>query len=335
MEKYHRPTIIDIAREAGVSKATVSRVLTHPEIVSEATKIRVQGVIDKYSYIPNLFAQSLNGAPSKMIGLIIDELSNFFFIEIAEGIDSILGPQYYTMHLLSSRWVMERENELVKSLINSCVDGVLLAPVKPDSPAIKTLQNSQIPFIVMNCIPDDETVSYVACDNIKGGTLAAQFINENRPEQVILITGFDDQSKQHRVEGFTATIHNEIPYFHYEAINTFEQGSHLVDQILLPKGLKHKKTTLFVTNDNVAIGVMNRLLECGIKIPEQVSIIGYDDIRLANLCRVPLTTISQSSNLMGSIAARELLNLIDKGNNSCYKYLIEPSLVIRESTQKA
>ncbi len=333
MEKFHRPTITDIAREAGVSKATVSRVLTHPEIVSEATKARVQSVIDKYSYIPSLFAQSLNGAPSKMIGIIIDELSNFFFIEIAEGIDDVLGPQYYTMHLLSSRWVLERETELVKSLINSCVDGVLLAPVRPDSPAIKILQTSNIPFIVMNCIPDDESVSYVACDNIKGGELAAQFVNENRPDQVILITGFNDQSLQHRVEGFSRVIDNDIAHFHYEAIETFEQGSQLVDTILLEKDLKHKKTTLFVTNDNVAIGVMNRLLECGIKIPEQVSIIGYDNIRLANLCRVPLTTISQSSNSMGSIAARELLNLVQNKGNEPYKYLIEPSLVIRESTK--
>lgn len=332
MEKYHRPTITDIAREAGVSKATVSRVLSHPEIVSAATRKKVQKIIDKYSYIPNLFAQSLNGAPSKMIGIIIDELSNFFFIEIAEGIDSILGPQYYTMHLLSSRWIMERENELVKSLINSCVDGVLLAPVKPDSPAIKTLQTSNIPFIVMNCIPDDDTISYVACDNVKGGCLAAEFINEQNPEQVILITGFDDQSKQHRVQGFSATLRKDIPYNHYEAINTLEEGSHLVDQLIANNAIEYKKTTLFVTNDNVAIGVMNRLHECGIKIPEQVSIIGYDNIRLAELCRVPLTTVSQYSNLMGSIAARELLNLIHEGSKKPFKYLIEPSLVIRDST---
>ena len=202
MKRHKSPTILDIAREAGVSKATVSRVLMHPEIVSDETKFKVHKVIEKNSYIPSQFAQGLNGAPTKKIGIIIDELSNFFFIEIAEGIDTILGPQYYAMHLLSSKWVIEREIELVRSLINSRVDGVILAPVASNSPAIKLLQKSHIPFIVMNCVPDDESVSYISCDNIKGGEIAAEFINKEKPNQILLITGFDVQSMQYRAEGF-------------------------------------------------------------------------------------------------------------------------------------
>ncbi len=331
-EKPKRPTIIDIAREAGVSKATVSRVLTRPEIVSEETRKKILKIIEKHSYIPNQFAQGLNGTPTKRIGIIIDELSNFFFIEIAEGIDSILAPQDYTMHLLSSRWVMEKETDLVRSLINSRVDGIIIAPVKPDSPAIKLLKTSHIPFIVMNCIPDDPEVSYISGDNVKGGELVAHYIYQQKPEQVILITGFDVQSMQFRAQGFKKNLSKEIPFYHFEHVDTLEQGSQLVDNRLLKMDIEHKKTSIFVTNDNVAIGVMNRIVNCGIKIPEQVSIIGYDDIRLANLCRIPLTTISQSSNMMGTIAATQLLNQIHGNSDKPFKHLIEPTLVMREST---
>ena len=119
-------TISDIAREAGVSKATVSRVLTHPELVKPATQERVKRVMEKHEYVPNHIAQSLAGNPTKMIGVVIDELSNFFFIEVAEGISNILSPLGYSMLLVSSRWIEEEPSGEI--LISSQVDGVLLAP---------------------------------------------------------------------------------------------------------------------------------------------------------------------------------------------------------------
>ncbi|MDX9810421.1 MAG: LacI family DNA-binding transcriptional regulator [Sphaerochaetaceae bacterium] len=324
-------TIMDIAKEAGVSKATVSRVMSNPSIVRKATRERILAIMEKYSYIPNHLAQGLSGSPTNMIGILIDELANFFFIEVTEGIDTILSPKNYSMQITSSRWIYEREIELVRSLISSRVDGVLLAPVRPDSQAIEMLKQSHIPFIVMNCIPEDPTVSFVACDNKRGGELAAEFINNNVQDQVVLITGFNDQSMQHRVQGFTSKIDRRFVFRQYEGINTLEAGYDLVPRLMEETNLIGEKTTLFVTNDNVAIGIINRLCELDLDIPDQVSIIGYDDIRLASLCRVPLTTISQSGISMGSISANMLIELINGNVIEPYRHLITPRLVIRQS----
>ncbi len=171
-------TIDDIALEAGVSKATVSRVISHPEIVSKRTQERVRAVMDKYSYTPSLLAQGLAGSPTRTIGVIIDELSNFFFfIEIAEGIDRILSPNGYSMLLSSSRWVEEREIQLVRSLISNRVQGVLIAPISENSTAIKLLQEAGIPFVVINSIPKDPSISYVCCDNFEGGAALLRTIS--------------------------------------------------------------------------------------------------------------------------------------------------------------
>ena len=322
-------TIDDIAREAGVSKATVSRVLSHPELVRPATQERVRKIIDKYSYSPNHLAQGLAGTPTKTIGVVIDELSNFFFIEIAEGVDRILSNQQYSMLLCSSKWIEEEETRLVQSLIASRVDGVLLSSIKPNSKSMELLTKANIPFVVLNCIPEDPSISYVCCNNIQGGQLAAEHINNDRKEQTAIITGFEHQTIEDRLNGFLEAIDDKEHVIHYNQIETQEDGYNLVSKLIEEIQIAKKTTFLFVTNDNVAIGIINALAEHYIKIPEQVSIIGYDNIRVSAISRVPLTTISQSITQIGERAANNLLNLIH--NKEISHELIRPFLVKRES----
>lgn len=327
-------TIDDIAHESGVSKATVSRVLSHPEVVSEKTRLKVLSVMEKYSYIPNHLAQGLAGTATKTIGVVIDELSNFFFIEITEGIDYILESHEYSMLISSSRWIEERETRLVNSLISSRVDGVLLSPVSANPKAVALLQRSNIPFVLINCIPEDKNISFVSCDNREGGRIAAEFINTHPREQTIVITGFSHQSIEHRLEGLYEKIHPETNLKLYSQIKTQEEGYNLVPQLISENHIDQIPTNLFVTNDNVAIGIINRLAELRIPIPEQVSILGYDNIRIASLCRIPLTTISQSSVDMGKLATNMLLHLIkNKEEHEVLHHLIKPELICRESTE--
>ncbi len=322
-------TIDDIAREAGVSKATVSRVLSRPELVRPQTQRRVQAIIDKYSYSPNHLAQGLAGTPTKTIGVVIDELSNFFFIEVAEGIDRILSTHQYSMLLCSSKWIEEEETRLVQSLIASRVDGVLLASIKPRSKSMELLTQANIPFVVINCIPEDPGVSFVCCDNNKGGRLAALHINNDKREQIMVITGFEHQTIEDRLEGFFEAIDHREKVIHYSRIETQQDGYDLVPTLIKEQQIDRKKTFIFVTNDNVAIAIINALTKLQIPIPEQVAIIGYDNIRISAISRVPLTTISQAITESGEIAATNLFNLIT--TQKATHTLIEPFLVQRES----
>ncbi|HPX28599.1 MAG TPA: LacI family DNA-binding transcriptional regulator [Sphaerochaeta sp.] len=324
-------TISDIAREAGVSKATVSRVLTHPELVKPATQERVKAVMEKHEYVPNHLAQSLAGNPTKTIGVVIDELSNFFFIEVAEGIGNILSPLGYSMLLVSSRWIEEEETRLVKSLISSQVDGVLLAPVAKESRALQLLKASQTPCVIINQIPSDTSLSFVAGDDLEGGRIAAALVNEQEAEQVIVITGFAHQSVEDRVAGFKEVLDSRFLYKRYRFVETQADGAALVTTLIRTEELEQKKTILFVTNDNVAIGIVNELVEQGISIPEQVMVIGYDNIRATSFCRIPLTTVSQSTIHIGEQAAKTLLQLINKERTEALHNLIQPVLIRRHS----
>jgi DNA-binding LacI/PurR family transcriptional regulator len=146
-------TISDIAREAGVSKATVSRVLSKPHLVNEKTREKIASLIDKYSFSPNPLAQGLAGMPTKTIGVMIDELANDFYIELTNGIDSVISGENYSVQLMSSRWLPERELRGIRSMIMNRVDGILLAPAEAESEATDLLKTSGIPHILIRtCI---------------------------------------------------------------------------------------------------------------------------------------------------------------------------------------
>jgi len=326
-------TIADVASEAGVSKSTVSRVISRPDLVNKATREKILSIINRLGYIPNNIAQSLAGSSTKTIGVIIDELSNFFFIEMAEGIDSVLSASGYSMLLCSSRWIAERETSLVRSMISSRVDGVLLAPVSEKSESIPLLEQRSLPFVLMDCIPKSKKISCVATDNVKGGRLAGEFINKSKKKQVILVTGYEHQSMNGRVQGLREALDPAIELKHYSGINTQEEGSKLVPLLIQNEKITSWSTLIFVTNDNVAIGILNRLGDLQIPVPGKVSVLGYDNIKTAASCRFPLSTISQPIFDMGRAAAEELLEKIKDPQRNPKRIIFEPELILRESAQ--
>ncbi|MCK5673637.1 MAG: LacI family DNA-binding transcriptional regulator [Spirochaetales bacterium] len=329
--KKKRMTISDIAEEAGVSKATVSRVLSNSPKVKPESKDRILQIIKKHSFVPSNLAQSLAGSPRKTVGIIIEELANYFFIEVADGFDQVISQAGYSMQISSSKWNKEKELQLVQQLISSRVDGIILAPVSESSESITLLQNSGIPFLLINIIPKGNEIAYISCDNYMGGKLAADFFNKlNRPSN-ILITGFPHQTLDHRVKGFKDNFSKWDKIIHYKNINTYEEGYEIASVLLIRNNISEIKTAIFVTNDNVAIGIITKLLELKLSIPRQVSIIGYDDIKLASFCHVPLTTISQNIKDIGKIAAMELLEMIENKDKLKPEHKIIPQLVIRKS----
>jgi DNA-binding LacI/PurR family transcriptional regulator len=326
-------TIDDIANEAGVSKSTVSRVISRPNLVKEKTRQQVLSVIEKYSYIPNALAQGLAGMPMKNIGFVVDEVPNNFYIDLADGIDSVISANKYALQVMSSRWDAVRELQGIRSMIINRTAGILLAPSAPDCESVNLLKNSKIPFVLLNCRTEDPDISCVSCDNYKGGKLMAEHVKTLDFEQLIILPVANHQTVLDRVAGFEDHIDMKAlrPIVSSNA-KTYQDGYLLAQAIAETYSLKTKKTCLFVANDYVAIGVIAKLLELNIPIPEQAAVAGFDDIRISAMCRVPLTTVSQSVYDMGRIAAQALMDRILQKKTESFHYLTEPRLIVREST---
>jgi DNA-binding LacI/PurR family transcriptional regulator len=302
-------------------------------LVSEKTRQKVADIISKHSFSPNILAQGLAGMPTKIIGVMIDELDNDFYIELTNGIDSIISAENYSIQLMNSRFIPEREFRGIRSMILSRVDGILMAPMYSDSEATNLLKNSGVPYVLINCTSDDPEVSYICSNNYEGGKKISNYINSLNRKQLIIIDTSGHQTVLERVAGLEAYLDTEnIRVIKYPKTKTYEDGYKLVPVLAEQNAIGTVKTTLFVTNDYVALGMLARLVEMGISIPHQVSLIGYDDVRLASLCRIPLTTVSQSVYTMGQTAALDLIERIRSPHSPPSRRITEPGLIIREST---
>jgi DNA-binding LacI/PurR family transcriptional regulator len=303
-------------------------------MVSGKTTETVLSVIQKHSFSPDVFAQALAGIPTKNIGVIVDKFSNYFYIDLAEGIDSVLSANKYSFQVISSQWIPERELQGIRSMIKSRVDGILISPISPDSEAVALLKHSGLPFVLMNCASSDPDISYISCNNYRGGTLLAEYFDTLNLEQTIIVSVFDHQTVEDRIAGFVDNQNaQKTRIIRYANARTYEDGYAMAAMLAESHDLRTKRTGLFVTNDYVATGVVIRLLEMGIDIPRQAAVAGFDNISLSALCRVPLTTVSQSVSDMGRLAAETLMGII-RGTAGSSRRIIEPLLVIRESTRE-
>ena len=334
------PTMQEVARVAGVSKATVSRVLNNSSRISEKTRSRVQEVIKSLNYEPNYIARSLSKQRTHSIGVILEDIMNPFFTEVAKGIETVLKENGYTMLVTSSGFVYEEELELTRTLLRYRVDGILITPVQADSLAINILKARKIPFFVMNAKSEEPDVSWIDSDNLSGSYMAVQHLLKLGHRRFICLYSNKLQGTRDRLEGFKRGIVEKGLQVSDQVLlgdAAFrEDGYNLIQRYIRDHGVESMPSAIVAVNDTTAIGAMDCLLEHGMRIPEDVSIIGYDDIYLASLTRVPLTTVHQSKFRMGGIAAKGLLEIIRNpdGAPEAHHFLIHPKLVVRESCRE-
>jgi DNA-binding LacI/PurR family transcriptional regulator len=329
--------INDIARLAGVSKATISRVLSRSPHVNESTRKRIQKIIDDNGFEPSHLARNLSRQKSQTIGIVIEDIANPFFISISSEIEKILYEKKYNMMISSSQWNRDKELEIVQSMIRSSVDGFIIAPISPDSEAVALLKRTGRPFILMNTFSEDPDVNYVSTDDIEGGKLAAKHLYSRlrKDEKIILVTGYEHQNLSRRMEGFFLYMESKgikrDQITHYRNINTYNDGLAIVPTILMRSKLKSNKASIFITSDDIAMALQEGLLQNDLTIPEDIRIIGYDNIEFSRRCRIPLTTVEQSQKDIGIIAAMELLELINNPLKEVKQYLLPPRLILRNS----
>lgn len=318
-----------------MSKATVSRVLNSPEKVKESTRSRVLEVIRRSNYEPSSVARSLARRRTSTVGLVLDDISNPFFMELAKGVESVLSDRGYTMFFTSSGWVPEREVEIVRLLIRQRVDGVLIAPLHPESLAVKMLIDAGIPLVVMNCRGVGKKVSWVTTDNVEGGYIATRYAIGLGFSRILCLHGFEHQTTNERTQGYRKAIAEEggrIEPVVIPAVRSDREGYEIVGELVERFHIDRLPTAIFALNDFVAMAVIEGLLSRGIRVPEQVSVIGFDDIHFAAKFRIPLTTIAQAKFKMGEIAATEIMREIsERGGHRTF--LLKPQLIVRASTR--
>lgn len=329
-------TIKDIAKVADVSYATVSRALSGSPEVGAETRKRVLQICQEMGYTTNYVAQSMVLKRTKLIGLIMASIDNPFMSELAYYVELRAREMGYSLVLCNSSSDLEQEKHVFQLLVGRQVDGIILMPSHADSyPAIKEYA-AVVPTVFMNENLRDLPESYVSVDNYRGTRIGTEYLH-SIGHRDILYFGRRENSVTHqlRAEGYLdACADLDIEPHIYNSSYTsssisagYEMAGQLFQNPL-------RQTAIFAATDALALGVLGAAEEAGIRIPEDLSVMGFDNITYAGLPRINLTTIEQPKKSMGSLAVDMLLEKINDPSVGYSHRILAPSLVERGSCRK-
>lgn len=327
------PTIFDIARESGVSYSTVSRTLNGFEFVKDSTRERVLSAAEKLGYVPNQQARSLAGGPSNLIGVLVPTLTNGYIIEILQSIDDELTHSNYNLILYTTNRHQGTEATYAATIMNGAADGLLLvAPLISDS-YLDVLRQRDFPYVLIDQEDRSGQSTVVNAKNRQGAYAATQYLIELGHRRIGFIAGLPQLSSAiERFEGYRAALSDYgIPFREdYVAPGDFRtQVGYQAAQKLL--ALPDAPTAIFATNDLSALGAMEAIRERNLRIPEDVSVIGFDDIPQAAMTYPKLTTVRQPLDQMGREAVHLLLERLENPALELRRVTLETQLIIRDS----
>jgi len=328
-------TIKDIAKAANVSYATVSRALAdHPDI-SEKTKQKIKKLAKEMGYTPNTIARGLVTKSTGFIGLVIPDITNPFFPEVAQGVEDYVYKQGYTMLLCTTDWQLDRESRYLKALESKMVDGIIIAPATDDiSHVIEDFSDGNKPIVFVSYKPDDLTCNFVAIDDYKCGYMATEYLLKLGHRDIAYIGGLENsRSDRQRFSGYRDALGKySLPLKYSPRHGQFKtmSGYELTKELLIYSD--DIPTAILAGNDVLALGVMQAVEEFGLKIPENVSVMGIDDISFSAFDKISLTTVAQPKEEMGKLAAEILIQKVkEPANKNPVQKILEPRLVIRKT----
>lgn len=333
-KKSSTTTINDVARVAGVSTTTVSHVINETRYVSEELVERVNKAISELNYKPSNLARSLRTRSSGTIGIVIPDNTNPFFAEVVRGIEDYCFKEGYSAFLCNSDGMPEKEYHYLNLLREKSVDGLVLVSAGEDEDSQEWLSKNDTPFVVIDREVQVERADKVLVDNYSGGLTATRHLIELGHRSIGCITGPSQLTPSwQRLKGYTDALINEGLDVRDELIipgNFRSDSGHTALERLMK--LEGKPTAIFACNDIMAIGAISAARELQITIPEDLSIIGFDDIALASLMVPQLTTIAQPKRLLGETGAKLLLQKIRNESEGSEEVVLQPELVVRQST---
>jgi LacI family transcriptional regulator len=328
-------TIKDIAKTAGLSIATVSYVINNSRPVSPEAAEKVKQAIYQLGYSPNLIARSLRSKRTSTIGLVVPDSSNPFFAEIAKGVEDAGFSASYSVILCNSNATLQREQVYLDLLISKRVDGLILASTSATLDHLRPLLQRQLPVVVFYRQAEDLPVDTIQVDNQKGGQDATRHLIQLGHQKIACIRPASAKTPSyHRVDGYVQAMLESGLEISTELMpqgNNRIEGGHAAALRLLDSGQPF--SAIFSTNDAMAIGAMRALRERGLRVPEDVSVIGFDDILLASYVVPALTTITQPKVEAGKRAVEFLIERIEScGDCQPHHLVLETNFVARAST---
>lgn len=327
-------SIKDVAREAGVSIATVSRVLNDIDVVNEDTKKKVLDAIKKLGYRPNIVARSLKTQKTKTVGILVPDISSGFYPEIVRGAEDVANIYDYNVILCNSDFDDEKEKEYLRVLKEKMVDGVIYMSSSLQEETLDIINELDLTTVLVETKDKEESLPSVTIDNVKAMQEATNYLIDKGLKNIAFAG-----AKKGSMNAWGDR------YIGYEnALN--DRGIKLDDNLVYTKNLKvstgyeavekfenSKKeySAVVCASDEIAMGVINALRERGKKVPEDVSVIGFNDNAVSSVFYPKITTIKQPSYDMGSVAMRMLIKMLNKKELDESQFILDYELIERES----
>ena len=324
-------TLKKVAERAGVSINTASRAINNKPDVNVETKKRVLKAAKELGYVRNATAVALRTRKTRTIGVVIADNRNPFYAEVLSGMEAAAKKKNYHIILVNTQRDYKQEEEAINLLLAKRVDGLLIAPVQDKDDDIKNLIEANIPFVVVGRYFKDVDVDVVYNDEVKGGFLATEYLIKKGHKRIAFIDGFLYKSPARgRLEGYKKALKEYGIPVDNSLITVgdidVEDGYNRTKQ-MFDRGIDF--TALFAYNDMMAFGTMKAIKEKGLRVPEDIGLVGYDDIPFSSLMNPPLTTVRLKKQELGMESVNLLLSRVNGRRKKVKKVMLDVELIVR------
>jgi len=330
------PTIKDVANLAGVHPSTVSRVINGDSRISEKTKNKVLLIIKKLGYTPNAIARGLKTKRTYTLGMLIPDITNPFFAEIARGAEDTANVNGFNIILCNTDDKLKKERTYLDILKEKRVDGLILGTAHTKDKSILELEKNNFPYILVSRNIEGLDKNCIIVDDVAGGIMATEYLIKLGYRKIAHITGpLRVRSAINRLKGYKFALKKHQIEYNEELVEEGDfriKGGYQAMKKFLE--LPESPTAIFAANDLMALGAIQAIQKKKYHIPKDFCIIGFDDIRSASFVYPPLTTIRQPMLEMGALAVKMLLRIIEEGEFNQRKIVLKSKLIIRESCKK-
>lgn len=329
-------SVRDVARHAGVSVGTVSNVMNRPEKVSPEAVARVQAAIEALGFIRNDAARQLRDGRSKTVGLVVLDVRNPFFTDVARGAEDKAAEAGLMVTLGNSDENIDREATYLDLFEQQRVHGVLISPYADITERLRRLRQRGIPAVLVDRTSPDESFSSVSVDDVAGGRLAVQHLLEQGRRRIAFVGALQLRQAADRLKGARDAVASvrdaRLEVIEIEALSVIAGRN--AGERLLERAPAERPDAVFAANDLVAMGVLQALMMrgAGAAVPDEIALIGYDDIDFAAAAVIPLSSIRQPSALIGQTAVEILLEEAADADIEPRQVVFQPELVVRAST---